>query len=272
MSQVVSAVTAAPLLSGWARRAFGGGAAFVVLLLLWWTAARAGWVSAFLLPPPERVWASAVELFADGTIFRHAIISLGRAATGFALAAVLGIATAIAFAASPALRRFLSPPLEFLRQIPPLALVPLLILWLGIGEAQKVGIVALVCFFPIFLGTLDGFAGADPRLIEVGRALRLSRAAQIRRIVLPAAAGSIVTGLRIALGLSWRAVVGAELIAASAGLGFLIVDAQNLARTDIVLVGVVVIGAMGMAVDQLARLAVRRAMPWLRQQIEFGSA
>lgn len=241
-------------------------AAFLALLLAWHLASRFGLVSAFLLPSPARVATTTAAMVMDGSLPRHAAISLARALAGFGLAALLALPLAVLFTLLPPLRRLLEPPLEFLRQVPPLALIPLFILWLGIGEVQKLGVVALTCFFPIFLGTLDGLARVDPRLVEVGRACGLRRGAIVRRIVLPAATPTIVTGLRIALGFSWRALVGAELVAASAGLGYLIVDAQNLARTDIVLAGVLVIGVLGMTVDRLARLALRRLLPWIRDQ------
>jgi sulfonate transport system permease protein len=238
--------------------------AFLALLLAWHVVSRLGLVSAFLLPSPERVAATFVELIRDGSLVRNAAVSMTRVVFGYALAAVLAVPFAVLLTLARALRRVLNPPLEFLRQIPPLALIPLLILWLGIGEAQKLGVVTLTCFFPIFLGTIDGLTRVDGRLVEVGRVCGLPRRIIVWRIVLPAAMPAIVTGLRIALGLSWRALVGAELIAASAGLGYLIVDAQNMARTDIVLVGVVVIGALGMATDCLVRALLRRLMPWMR--------
>lgn len=246
--------------SGWLQR----GVAFLTILVLWQVASWSGFVSPFLLPPPARVLTTGLALARDGSLPFHISISLARAFFGFVLAATIAIPTAVLFATTPSLRKLLEPPLEFTRHIPPLALIPLLILWLGIGEAQKVGVVALTCFFPAFLGTLDGLIQVDPRLVEVGRVCGLGRTALVRRIVLPAATPSIVTGLRVALGFSWRALVGAELIAASAGLGYMIVDAQNLARTDIVLVGVVVIGGLGMCVDWVVRALINRVMPWMR--------
>lgn len=239
------------------------GGAFLALLLAWEGACRFGLVSPFLLPAPERVAAVAIAMGADGSLAYHTAVSLSRAIAGFLLAGALAMPLAVLFSLAPGPRRQIEPVLEFLRQIPPLALIPLLILWLGIGETQKLGVVALTCFFPVFLGTADGLARVDARLVEVGRVCGLTRAGLVRRIVLPAAMPSIVTGLRIALGFSWRTLVGAELIAASEGLGFLIVDAQNLARTDIVLVGVGVIGLLGMLVDRLALAALHRALPWL---------
>jgi len=145
-------------------------------------------------------------------------------------------------------------------------------LWLGIGETQKVGIIMLACFFPIFLGVRGGFSQVDPKLIEVGRAARFSRLELLWRIVLPAALPSAVIGLRVGLGYGWRALVGAELIASSAGLGYMILDAQDLARTDIVLVGVLTIGVIGILVDTGLKLLLRSLAPWMRNEVELGHA
>ena len=154
----------------------------------------------------------------------------------------------------------------------PLAMMPLLILWLGIGEAQKIGIIVLACFFPIFLGALGGIAQCDPKLVEVGRVCGLAQRDILRRIVLPAALPSIVIGLRIALGQGWRALVGAELVASAAGLGYMIVDAEQLARTDIVIVGIFVIGTLGLLADFGVRRLIARTAPWLRQRTEITHA
>jgi sulfonate transport system permease protein len=241
-----------------------------VIGLTWWVVSRAQWIEPFLLPSPGVVLAAAHDLAADGTLLLHVIVSLKRVALGFGLSVLIAIPLALLFAFSRPLRRAFEPPLEFLRQLPPLALIPLFILWLGIGEAQKVGIIILACFFPVFLGVLGGIDQVDPKLVEVGRICGLKRSEIVRRIVLPAAFPSFVVGLRIGLGYSWRALVGAELVASSAGLGYLIVDAENLARTDIVLVGVIVIGSLGLAVDHLARWGVRRGAPWLRSSLDLG--
>lgn len=245
---------------------------FAGLGVAWWLAVRQGWVEPFLLPPPSQVAASGWQLIADGTLAKHILISAKRVFFGYLLSVFAAGFFAMICVHSPRLRRIVEPPLEFLRQIPPLALVPLFILWLGIGEAQKIGVIALACFFPVFLGTLGGMEQVDQKLIEVGRVCGLTRAEIARRIVLPAALPSIVIGLRIGLGYSWRALVGAELIASSAGLGYLIVDAQNLARTDIVLVGVLVIGVLGLLVDHIVRVAILRSAPWLRKDFELARA
>lgn len=229
-----------------------------------------GLVSPFLLPGPVAVVEAGCQLIADGSLARHVAISLQRVILGYGLSVATALPLALLFGLLPRLRALVEPALEFLRQIPPLALLPLLILWLGIGEVQKIGVIVLSCFFPIFLGALGGIAQADPKLVEVGRACGLNRSEILRRIVLPASLPALVVGLRIGLGYSWRALVGAELIASSSGLGYMIIDAQNLARTDIVLVGVLVIGVLGLIADALARAAIRRSAPWLRSHLELG--
>lgn len=247
-------------------------AVFAAVLGLWWAASTFGWVNAFLLPSPGKVFDTLVDLAQSGALARHALISLQRVGLGYALAVMAAILLATTFSRSAALRNLLDPLLEFLRQIPPLALMPLLMLWLGIGELQKVGIIVLACFFPIFLGMRGGIAQVDQKLIEVGKVCGLSHGEIMWRIVLPSSLPSIVVGLRIGLGYSWRALVGAELIASSAGLGYLIVDAENLARTDIVLAGILVIGVIGLAADQLLKWGIARAAPWLASDLEMARA
>jgi len=247
-------------------------AVFAAVLCLWWAASTFGWINTFLLPPPARVLNTLVELAQSGALARHTLVSLQRVGLGYLLAVLGAVVLALAFSRSALLRDLLDPILEFMRQIPPLALMPLLMLWLGIGEAQKVGIIILACFFPIFLGVRGGIAQVDRKLIEVGKVCGLSQSEIMWRIVLPSSLPSIVVGLRIGLGYSWRALVGAELIASSAGLGYLIVDAENLARTDIVLAGILVIGVIGLVADQLLKWAISRAAPWLASDLEMARA
>lgn len=246
--------------------------AFLVVGLAWWAAAALELAPPFLLPAPETVATTAWELAQEGTLGRHLAVSLARIAAGFTGACLLALPMAIAFGLWPALARALDPIVDFLRHIPPLALIPLLILWLGIGEAQKLAVIILAAFFPIFLSAGTGIAQCDPKLIEVGRVCGLGRAAIVRRIVLPAALPSILVGLRLGFGYSWRALVGAELIAASSGLGYMIVNAENLARTDIVIVGILVIGALGVVLDRLGRTLAHRLAPWVRSELELGRA
>lgn len=245
---------------------------FIVIFTAWWVLSATNSVSAFLLPPPWRVWSAFVSLVGSGKLLDHVSISMQRVGTGYVIAIVAALTMTLIMAMARPVRQVLDGPLEFLRQIPPLALVPLTMLWLGIGEAQKVGIIILACFFPIFLGIRGGFAQVDPKLIEVGRAARFSRVELLWRIVLPAALPSTVVGLRVALGYGWRALVGAELIASSAGLGYMILDAQDLARTDIVLVGVLTIGIIGILVDIGLKFVLRLSAPWIRDEVQLGQS
>ena len=245
--------------SSWLTGALVAGA----ILAAWAAAVEITGVSRALMPSPRRVFDAFVEVVESGELKRHVAVSTLRLIVGFLLSALLGLTMAFVFARSALVRRILEPPLEFLRQIPPLAMMPLLILWLGIGEAQKIGIITLACFFPIFLSTAGGIGQCDRRIIEVGQVYGLTDTEILRRIVLPAALPSVVVGLRIALGQGWRALVGAELIASAAGLGYMIEDSQNLARTDIVMVGVLVIGCLGLISDRLFRMAVGRIWPWV---------
>ncbi|MCU4181579.1 ABC transporter permease [Bosea sp. BH3] len=247
-------------------------AVFLAALVLWHLASNSGLVSTFLLPSPRTVFETLIELAGSGVLAKHTLVSLRRVVSGYLLAIAIAVPCAALFSLTPALRRLIEPLLEFLRQIPPLAMMPLLILWLGIGEAQKIGIIVLSCFFPIFLGVRGGIAAVDRKLIDVGTVCGFSRSEIMLRIVLPSALPAIVVGLRIGLGYSWRALVGAELIASSAGLGYMIVDAENLARTDIVLAGILVIGVLGLISDHLLRGLIQRKAPWLAGDLEMARA
>ena len=182
------------------------------LLLLWWGASEAGWTNPYLLPSPQRVALAAVDLIERGTLWTHMLASLGRVGSGFALTVALALPLAVLNGVVPAAHGMLRLILEALRVTPPLALVPLLILWLGIGEASKLAIVVLASFFPIYMNTLSGLREADRKLMELAQTLDLTPRERIVHILIPAALPGIVTGLRLGFGYSWRALVGAELI------------------------------------------------------------
>ena len=149
---------------------------------------------------------------------------------------------------------------EFLRNFPPLSLIALLILWFGIGETSKIIIIVLASFFPMFLNIKKGLASCDPKLIEVGRSLNFTQGQIFRRILLPNALPDILVGMRVGMGYSWRAISGAEMIAAASGLGYMILDAQQMSRSDKVIVGIFVIGIVGYLCDRLFSLAIKKAL------------
>lgn len=245
---------------------------FACLTLAWYGVSATDMVNAYLLPSPQKVAAAFGDLSFSGTLAKHMAASLRRVGIGYGLSVLIAMPLAAAFVLSRPIRTILEPISEFLRQVPPLALMPLLMLWLGIGEAQKVGIIVLACFFPIFLGVRGGIAQVDPKLIEVAKVCGLGRVETMRRIVLPSAFPSLMIGLRIGLGYSWRALVGAELIASSAGLGYMITDAQDLARTDIVLTGIIVIGLIGLVADHLLKRLCTYLAPWTAGDAEVANA
>ena len=204
------------------------------LLAAWWLAAHSGGIAPVLLPSPEAVWEAFVRMAADGSLAAHIGMSAMRTMTGFVLAAAFGIGCGVWFAVRPAA----AAATHFV-----------LILWLGIDEAPKIAIVFLSSFFPIYLSALTAVKGIDPKLAEVAELLRFTSAERFRMLTLPAAMPGILAGLRMGFGYSWRALVGAELIAASSGLGFLITESSEFGKTDVVFVGIFTIVGLGIAAD-----------------------
>lgn len=234
----------------------------LVILGFWWIGSALELWNVFLLPSPASVGRTAVTLIRNGDLPRHIGASSLRVFWGFALSCLTALPLGVLLGLRPRLGRFVNGTLEFLRHIPPLALLPLLLLWFGIGEASKTAIIVLAAFFPVLLNTVDGIRRCDENLIEVGISLGLSEGERLRRIRLPWALPSILTGLRLGLGYSWRALIGAELIAASSGLGYLIHDAQGLSRSDIIVVAIVTMGFLGALVDDLFFRLAKHLVPW----------
>ena len=183
--------------------------------------ARLGWISANLLPAPSEVLRSLIELGPQG-VLGHVLASTLRVAAGFAIGATLALAIGSAVGLSRRAERLLDPSFQALRAIPSLAWVPLLLVGLGIDEAPKLGLIAIGAFFPVYMGVASGFRDVDRKLVEVAQMLKLSHAALVRRVLLPAALPAVLTGLRNGLSLAWMFMVAAELIAATRGLGYLL--------------------------------------------------
>lgn len=230
----------------------------VLLLVLWQLAASSGYWSTYLLPKPSMVAQSVLELSQNGDMIRHITISLERVLLGFALASIVAIPMAMLIGLWPRAYAVLNPTLEFFRHVPPLAILPLIILWLGIGEGSKLAIVFLATFYPIFLNALMGFQQTNYQFVELAKQYQLSKFAIFWHIRMPQAIPYLYTGLRIGLGYSWRSLIGAEMIAAASGLGYLILDAQAMARSDIVVAGILVIGCSGICLDFLFRLLAKK--------------
>jgi len=238
----------------------------LLLLLSWHMITRMQLFSPYLLPSPETVWDALQELAVSGELAKHLSISLRRVFLGFLLAAATAIPLGIFCGRSRYFYTYCWFLLEFLRHVPPLAAIPLIILWAGIDEASKLTIIFLASFFPLFLNTFSGIRSCDTKLLEVGQSLGFSKGQLIRHIQLPAALESIVTGLQLSLGYSWRALIGAELIAASAGIGYLILDAEEMSRPDIVLAGMLCIGVIGSILDWAFLKILQKLVPWYQKK------
>jgi len=216
-----------------------------------------------LLPAPTAVAVAAWDLTLSGDLFRHLYDSLRREFTAFVWS-LAAIPLGVAMGWWKSVNDQLESVIELLRPIPPLAWIPLSILWFGVGDTQNQFIIFLGIFFPILLNTITGVRGVEPNLVRAARCLGGGEGAVLRRVVLRAALPQIITGIRIGLGVGWMALVAAELVGASSGLGFMINDARTLLRTDIVMVGMIAIGLVGLALDLLIRVLSSRALPWSR--------
>lgn len=232
------------------------------IALVWVLGAKLSIWNNYIIPSPADVFGVGQKLLVDGVLMKHVLMSLYRVFAGFFVAFMLAFPLGILLGMNARYRDYFQGLLEFARHVPPLAALPMLILWFGIGEWPKLLIVVLATFFPIFLNTLHGVASCDVKLIEVGKSFGLEGREIFQRIVLPAALPSVLVGMRLGLGYSWRALVGAELIAASSGIGYMILDAEQLARPDIVVLGILTIGILGTVIDWLFFRLTKLFIPW----------
>jgi sulfonate transport system permease protein len=225
-------------------------------------AVRQGWVNGRLLPPPSRIFATLWELAASGDLWTHVYSTCWRVAAGFLFGGAAGIALGSLSGVSELTRRLIDPLLQALRAIPSIAWVPLFILWFGIFETSKVVLIAVGVFFPVYLGVTGAILSVDRKIIEVGRVFRLSRLQLIRRLLLPAVTPATVISLRSGLGLGWMFVVAAEFMGASEGLGYLLVDGQQLGRPDQIVAALVIFASLGKATDALLVALTRPLLAW----------
>jgi ABC-type nitrate/sulfonate/bicarbonate transport system permease component len=214
-----------------------------------------------LLPPPSAIIKAAIEMIGSGELLGHLWQSLRRELVAFAFA-LSAVPIGIAMGWWKRVHEQLDPIIEILRPIPPIAWIPLSILWLGIGNAQNQFIIFLGIFFPLLINTIQGVKNIEPNLVRAARCLGASEWQILKRVVLPASLPQILTGVRIGFGVGWMALVAAELVGASSGLGFLINDARSLLKTDVVILGMLTIGVVGLLIDLLIRIIAKRVLPW----------
>ncbi|MCO5384910.1 MAG: ABC transporter permease [Desulfosporosinus sp.] len=241
---------------------FQGLAIPLCIFVLWEILSSMGWLNLYLVPPPSLIWDRLLTVAGNGLLIKHIGASLYRVVCGFSLALCLALPLGFLLGLLPGVRGFLSPTLSFFQQIPAIAWIPMFILWLGIDEASKIAIIVYSAFFPIFLNTLHGIASTDSKLKEVAYTYGLSRWGLMSRVYLPSAAPSVFIGMRLGLSYCWRSLVAAELLGASKGIGYLIQEGREMAQPDLMLVGVLVIGLIGLSLDFVFRRLEIKFLPW----------
>ncbi|HAB74161.1 MAG: taurine ABC transporter permease TauC [Pantoea sp.] len=242
-----------------------------LLLLIWWSITALGLISPLFLPAPQQVLSKLLLIaspqgFMDATLWQHLAASLTRMLVALFAAAAIGIPVGIAMGLSPAVRGLLDPLIELYRPVPPLAYLPLMVIWFGIGETSKILLIYLAIFAPVTLSTLAGVRNTQQVRIRAAQSLGASRWQLLRWVILPGALPEILTGLRIGLGVGWSTLVAAELIAATRGLGFMVQSAGEFLATDVVLAGIAVIALIAFTLELGLRALQRRLTPWNGEQ------
>jgi sulfonate transport system permease protein len=240
----------------------------VTLAAIWELAVWAGYSDGRLVPPPSVIFATLRELAESGELWRHTLATVARVAAGFACGVVAGTLLGAVAGYSSLSRQLMDPTLQALRSIPSIAWVPLFILWFGIFEQSKITLIAVGVFFPVYLGVMGAIMSVDRKIVEVGRVFRLSGPALVRRILLPAVLPTYIVALRSGLGLGWMFVVAAELLGASEGLGFLLIDGQQLGKPAQIVAAIVTFAVIGKTTDWLIATA---SAPFLRWEDRFSA-
>jgi taurine transport system permease protein len=223
-------------------------------------------MSPLILPPPQEIWDSALEILELGyhqtPLWRHVGVSLGRALVAFALAVAIGVPLGLAMGLFPILSSALEPFVQFFRPLPKIALIPLAILWLGIGEVSKVFLIFLSTLFTVVVGSAASVKGVGLGKLRLGAALGATRLQLIWKFILPASLPEIFTSVRLAVGVGWTTLIAAEMVAAESGMGWMVMNASSYMRTDIVMLGIILLGLTGYLLDYILVIIERFAAPW----------
>ncbi|WP_210642349.1 MULTISPECIES: taurine ABC transporter permease TauC [unclassified Pseudomonas] len=242
------------------------GLTLIALLAIWWAVTASGLIEPLFLPSPSAVlqkgWLLATSGYMDSTLWQHLAASLQRIGVGLLFAVLTAVPVGIAIGANRVARGVLDPLIEFYRPIPPLAYLPLIVIWCGIGELSKVLLIYLAIFAPIAIATATGVRTVDPAKLRAAQSLGATRAQLIRHVIVPSALPDILTGIRIGLGVGWSTLVAAELIAATSGLGFMVQSAAQFLVTDVVVLGILVIALIAFAMEMGLRALQRKWVPW----------
>ena len=236
------------------------------IIFVWWLVTAMGWVKPLFLPSPGAVLRKFVDVWTNGftktSLLEHAGVSAARVFGAFLLACLVGIPLGLAMGMSPFARGIFDPPLEFYRPIPPLAYLPLMIIWFGIGETSKVLLIFLSVLAPVALGARSGVKSAAIEQIHAAYSFGASRWQVMRYVILPSALPEILTAMRIGIGFGWTTLVAAEMVAATKGLGYMVLTASQFLQTSTVVMGIIVIAAIAYGFDLLMRFIERKVVPW----------
>jgi sulfonate transport system permease protein len=264
--------TSARRTGAWRRRAPAiarRAAVVLAIFVLWQCASWAGWIDSATLASPVQVWHAFVDSWTSGQLLPSILTSLRRVLVGLAIGVTTGTVLGLVAGLSRIGEEFVDAPLQMLRALPFLGLMPLLIVWLGIGEGVKVGLVVIGVIYPIYINLHKGIRAVDPRFAELARACGVGRLGVIRQVILPGALPSFLVGLRFALGIAWLSLVIAETVNADKGVGYLIMQGQQYLETDVIVMGLVIYALLGLILEGIVRFIEWRALPWRR---EFVSA
>ena len=238
----------------------------LVMLFVWWLVTTLGLVKPLFVPAPQLVLSKFVQIWNEGftntSFLEHIFISTARVFGAFLLACVIGLPLGLAMGMSPLIRGIFDPPIEFYRPIPPLAYLPLMIIWFGIGETSKVLLIFLSVFAPVVLGARSGVKSAAIEQIHAAYSFGATRWQVMRHVILPSAMPEILTAMRGGIGLGWTTLVAAEMVAATSGLGYMVLSASQFLQTSVVIMGIFVIATIAFAFDLLMRFLERRLVPW----------
>lgn len=236
------------------------------LVIIWWLVTAMGWVKPLFVPAPQTIVNEFFNILANGftgtPLWEHVAISMSRVFGAFLLACAVGIPLGLAMGMSPTVRGLFDPIIEFYRPIPPLAYLPLMIIWFGIGETSKVLLIFLSVFAPVALGARSGVRSAAIEQVHAAYSFGATRWQVMRHIILPAALPEILTAMRIGIGFGWTTLVAAEMVAATKGIGYMVLSASQFLQTPTVIMGIIIIAAIAYVFDMLMRYVERKAVPW----------
>jgi sulfonate transport system permease protein len=242
----------------WARRWVSPTA----ILLAWQVLSSTGTLPEDILASPLQILSTAAELLADGTLQSATVTSITRVVSGFLIGALAGLILATVAGLSRVGEDAVDPPMQMLRTLPHFGLIPLFIVWMGIGETPKIALIAMGVAFPLYLNTFAGIRSVDRKLLEAAHTLNLTHRQRLRHVVIPGALPQALVGLRQSLGVAWLSLIVAETVSADAGLGYLINDAREFLKTDVIVVGLAVYSLLGLLTDSLVRIIERKALAW----------